>query len=310
MPTCRTCRGEYDRQKVLCPACRKPIGCSQEVCPRCNTKIGEKRLCPRCQSDVSVWECEYLRALKFFLKSGVLGLLPGLLSFVVWLVLFRRTGSRYYYPLLTAVSLGLSLLVFIGAYASRLFWWDQWWQSQVYNTKSVSIAGTMGGAGLAGVCFTALWVLLYAAWGKPEGLWRQAFFGMSYVLSYVCFTAAVTLFLVYLYLAYFEQHAPQPLFVDTTRLVRLVVDAAIQNINPPDASAALAAASQAPTYETQQMLRRPADGGIVLVLREGKFVQAYDANGQARQAWETKLWRVKADRWGRVQAIDPLPPET
>lgn len=77
MLTCRTCRGDYERSECLCPHCKKPLGThSGRLCRECGKDTGERRMCPRCYSDVAAWERESLSMMQFLNRGGLLGMLP------------------------------------------------------------------------------------------------------------------------------------------------------------------------------------------------------------------------------------------
>jgi len=285
---------------------------------------------------VSVWEQENITVFQFvFLQGGLLGLIPGALALIVWWCWWNpHETSLYYYPILTAASAVLSLLLFFVLYIKRLFWWERWWASQVYQAAPVSIVAAMTLSGLGGVFFSILWIFLYTAWGKPEELIRKAIFALVYVLSYVCLTALLTLLFIHRYISHLERDAPQPIFVDTKRLLMVVVDTVTQSINlmpksnnprgaPASTCTGMTATAgprlgfksgprgasvsppQAPIYEAIEVLRIPENGGIVAVLRECKPVWHPDAEGKMQEEWREMRWRVQADRWGRVQSVKP-----
>ena len=100
MPICRTCRGEYDQQEALCPKCEVPVGRNMERCDRCETDTSERRLCPRCKSDVSAWERQDVNFVDFVIwEGGILGFLPGTTALFMWLFFWMpRVESTYYLP--------------------------------------------------------------------------------------------------------------------------------------------------------------------------------------------------------------------
>lgn len=310
MPICRTCRGEYAQQEALCPKCGKPVGNAVNQCGSCKFNTKDNRLCPRCKSDVSVWEREDITLLNFiFSQKGILGLLPALTVIFIhnwfWSV---RESSRYYYPLLTIVTFGLSLLVFYVLYTKRLFWWERWWASQVYRATPVSIVLTMSLSGVGGISLSALSVFLYALWHKPENLLHKGIFTLVYVLAYLCLTIMLTLLSVHLYISRLERYAPQPIFVDTRHLLSVVVDAVAQSVNIAARSgiAMPSVSGNIPVnHEVVEAIRIPENGGIIVLLRECKLVRHPDATGRIQRDWTERLWRVQADRWGRVQSVRP-----
>lgn len=237
-----------------------------------------------------------------------MGLMPAALALAVWLFFWLpREVSAYYYPVLTAVSFGLSALLFFVIYADRLVWWERWWAAQVYRVRHMSIISVIVMTALAGVLLSALWLLLYTTSGKPVGLVNKGFFALIYVASYVCLTVAVTLGFVQQYVERLQKYAPPPIFVSTRRLSRVVVDAAIQSINlmQPGARVSSIREDSQPVCEVLEALRIPENGGIHVLLRECKLVPYPDAEGQMQEKWMEMLWRIKADRWGHIQSLQP-----
>ncbi len=304
MPICRTCRGEYD--PIASP--RSPSDTSANDAHVTPPAAGP-RLCPRCGSDVSVWEQLDITLPEFVIwEGGILGLMPAALALAMWLFFWvPRESSLYYYPVLTLASFGISVLLFFVIYADRLVWWEQWWASQVYQVRRVPIIMLMTVTALAGIFFSALWVLLYTTSGKPVELAGKGFFALVYVSSYVCLTVAVTLAFVHQYITRLEKHAPPPIFVSTRRLLRVVVDAAIYSVNlpRPEVRTPPVSANPRPVYEVLEALRIPENGGIHVLLRECKRVQYPSTEGQMQVKWMEMLWRIQADRWGRVQSLRP-----
>lgn len=160
---------------------------------------------------------------------------------------------------------------------------------------------------IGGLLLSPLWVLYYTTIGRPVAFTDKALFALIYVLAFVCLTAAVSLAVVSEYVARLERYAPPPIFVSTERLLRVVVDAAIYSINlpRPEMRAQPMSTSVKPVYEVLQALRIPANGGIHVLLRECKRVQYPNTEGQVQVKWMEMLWRIQADRWGRVQVLRP-----
>ena len=313
MPICRTCRGEYSQQEALCPKCGAPVGRSVDLCHHCGADTSERRLCPRCKSDVSAWEREDISFVDFIIwEGGILALLPGAAALFVWLFFWTpRVNSMYFYPVLTAATFIISAFTVFVLYVKRLFWWERWLASQVYRATPASIVLMIVLSGSAGVFLSALWVFLYAAWGKPELLALKAIFGAVYVSSYVFLTVATTLMIIHTYISRIGHYVPQPIFMDTKRLLMVVVESVIATVNLTAMNTPEYPSSSGlkPVYDVLEALRIPENGGIDVLLRECKRVRHATANGQVRAEWTEMLWRIRADRWGRVQTIQPGPKE-
>lgn len=320
MPICRTCRGEYDRRDCLCPICGQPLGRGENLCHQCGAETGGKRLCPRCKSDVTGWEREGFSLLRFLWHGGVLGLLPSVGALGMWMYWNHRPNSLHH-PLMTIFSIGMSLMVLILLHIKRLVWRERWWASQVYHTNNspltLAIALTFGG----GCAFGLASFVLHKIWYEPEPM-LKLIFAAAYSPIYVFFTASLTLLAIQSYIDRLEQRVPQPIFVHTHRLLRVVVEAAAQNLGIFDGApgkpgapgktgnnAAQKPPAEPPSqrkYEVVEVIRTD-NGGLRLLLCEKKLVeQPAEMFGVKHSAWEEKIWRIEADCWGRVQSLRPL----
>lgn len=301
MPICRTCRGEYD---TVTPSRPPSDSSAREPAPPT-----QPRPCPRCGSDLRAWDQLEITLPDFIVwEGGILGLMPAALALAAWLFFWiPREASLYYYPILTFASFGVCVLLVFVIYDDPLSWWERWWASQVYQVRRVPIVLLVTLTALAGIFLTALWVLYYATSGKPEELSGKILFASIYVLSYVCLTLALTLAILHQYILRLEKYAPPPIFTSTEKLLRVVVDAAIYDINLPglNVGGAGGSASLDPVYEVLQTVRIPENGGIHVLLRECKRVQYPGADGKLQSKPMEMLWRVQADRWGNVQLLRP-----
>jgi len=303
MPICRTCRGEYD----LTTLPRSSPDTSTENADAATSPV-RPRVCPRCGGDVSVWDQLDTTLADFIIwEGGILALLPAAGAVLVWLLWFSSDQPHLYFPVLTFVCLGMCALLLFMIYDSRLSWWEQFWAEQIYRKSRISLASWTAITAIGGLFFSPLWVLYYTNEGKPEGFVFKAIFAFIYVLAYVCLTVAIALGVVRAYVERLEKDAPPPIFVNTERLLRVVVDAAIYDINlpRPDGRNLIGFSNPRPVYEVLQTLRIPEDGGIHVLLRECKRVQYPAPDGQMQVKWMEMLWRVQADRWGRVKILRP-----
>ncbi len=301
MPICRTCRGEYSAVSPSRPSSGPSAGATAPAT--------QPAVCPRCGSDLHAWDRLEITLPDFILwEGGILGLMPAALALAAWLFFWLpREASLYYYPILTFASFGVCVLLAFVIYDDPLSWWERWWASQVYQVRRVPIVLLVTFTALAGIFLSALWVLFYATYGKPDDWLGKVLFAFIYVLSYVCLTLAITLAILHQYILRLEKCAPPPIFTSTEKLLRVVVDAAIHDINLPGLNRRSAAGSSAldPVYEVLQTLRIPENGGIHVLLRECKRVQYPDADGKLQSKPMEMLWRVQADRWGNVQVLRP-----
>ncbi|MGC9394989.1 MAG: hypothetical protein ACP5J4_09040 [Anaerolineae bacterium] len=268
----------------------------------------EPRLCPRCGSDVTAWDRLDTTLADFVVREGgILASLPAVAAMVVWLLWIPREESGNYFPVLTFVCLGVCALSFFMIYDARLSWWERLWAEQVYRTPRISLDVWIAITSIGGLFFSPLWVLYYTSVGRPADFVSKAFFAFIYVMAFVCLTAAITLVVVSEYVGRIEKYAPPPIFASTERLLQVVVNAAISDINLPDLDANIPTkcANTEAVYEVLQTLRIPENGGIHVLLREYKCVEYPDVDGKKRSKMMEMLWRIRADRWGRVEDLRP-----
>ena len=207
MPICRTCRGEYDQQEALCPKCEVPVGQRVERCDRCETDTSERRLCPRCKSDVSAWEKQDVNFVDFVIwEGGIMGFLPGTAALFMWLFFWvPRVESTYYLPMLTLVTFLICFLVVFVLYVKRLFWWERWLASQVYRPRRYRSSRRYCSPG-SGVFFFQRCGFFSSRDGvNLEALPRKAIFGAVYLPSYILLTICATLIVIHMYISRLER---------------------------------------------------------------------------------------------------------
>jgi hypothetical protein len=282
MPICRTCRGQYDAT--------------------------EAQKCPRCKCDVKVWEQIAVTLPGFIIwEGGALALLPAVAAMLVWLLWIPPDESRLYFPVLTFVCLSVCGLLFYLIYENRFFWWEDWWAQQVYRTSRVSMGLLITVTVIGGLLFSMLWIFSYTSSGRPEGVLSKALFALVYVASFACLTAAASLIVVSEYVEQLKNRAPAPIFVNTERLLQVVVAAAIDsiNLNGLGANTPVKCAGTNSVYEVYQALRVPGNGSVNVLLRECKCVEHPTADGKPQGKLMEMLWRVEADCWGRIHVLRP-----
>ncbi|MBN2391693.1 MAG: hypothetical protein JXR84_13290 [Anaerolineae bacterium] len=303
MPICRTCRGQYDSKELPRSLSDASAASTEDA-----SSASGPQFCPRCGSDVSVWERLAITLPEFIVwEGGVLALLPAAAPMIVWLFWIPQEEWGIYFPVLTFICLAMCGLLFYFIYESRLFWWERWWAQQVYQTSGTSIDLLIAITAIGGLLFSMLWILYYASKGRPDELTSKAFFAVSYVSGFACLTAAVALIIVNEYVEQLKARAPAPIFVSTERLLRVVVEEAINsiNLNGLGANTPVKCAGTNSVYEVYQALRMPEAGGVHVLLRECKCVEHPTADGKPQGKLMEMLWRVEADRWGRLQLLRP-----
>ncbi|MBN2007109.1 MAG: hypothetical protein JXA21_27405 [Anaerolineae bacterium] len=307
MPICRTCRGEYDRRDCLCPVCGHALGRGENLCHQCGAETGGKRLCPRCKSDVTGWEREGFSLLRFLLQGGMLGLLPSIAALAMW-VYWANRPNVLHHPLMTISSIGVSLMVIVLLHIQRLFWRERWWASQVYRTHNSPLTTAIGVTFAFGFICALIAFALHKTWTDPQPE-LKLIFAAFYSPIWVFFTAALTLLAIQNYMERLDQRVPQPIFVHTHRLLRVVVEGAQQSLGVFDSAPGKAAPNQPVQrkFEAVEIIRIPENGGLRLLLRELKLVeQPAEMFGVKQTTWEEKIWRIEADCWGRVQSLRPV----
>jgi hypothetical protein len=240
-------------------------------------------------------------------EGGMLAMLPAAATLVVWLFWVPQHEWGNYFPTLTFVCLSLCALVFFLIYDSRWYWWEHRWAGQIYRVSRMSLDGLIAITAVAGVLLSPVWVLYYTTVGRPAEFGSKLLFASIYVPAFVCLTAAVTLAVVSEYVKCLERYAAPPIFVNTNRLLQVVVKAAISDINLPelDVNAPTMCADTPAVYEVLQTLRIPENGGIHVLLREFKCVEYPSDDGKKQKKSMEMLWRIQADRWGRLQELRP-----
>lgn len=312
MPICRTCRGEYEcvvHRERVCVECGEPVEPNWKLCHGCGTKIENLCLCPRCKSDVSVWEEESLTLTEFILQGGFVGLLPSLLALVVWIFVWELLGPTVHHPLTTLVSISLSLLTFAILYIKRLYWRERWWASQVYDVTAPSLVTTIVLTFVAGLFLSVVSFVLYQELRPPVSYLQRLLFALAYAPIYISFTVALTLFVVQSYGERLDERVPPPLFADTNRLLHVVVEGAIQSLNIADEDEKLVGRwtheEEEEAYEVKEVVRSPRTGGISVLLQERRrpCADGTEREKERESEEEMTVWRVDADRWGRLQAV-------
>ncbi len=311
MPICRTCRGEYTYQECLCPSCHEPLGRGVNLCHHCGADTRGRRLCPRCKSDVRAWERENFPFHQFISRWGALGVLPSLAALGFWLLFWAQRMPSLHHPMMTLFAVAMSQVVLILLYIKRLFWRERWWASQIYRTRNMPLTASIAGTFVAGSLLGGVSFVLYKLWPNltPDGkAWAKMGFGIAYALMYVFFTGTFTLVALQDYMDRLDERVPQPLFVHTDHLLRVVVDAAIQNLNILNGKQVRALPEKKGpqrSYEVLEVVRNPDDGGVRVSLREFKQTAQLAGNSEVRVQWVERIWHIEADMWGRIRVLEP-----
>lgn len=276
MPTCHTCRGEYTKHTWLCPECKAPFvpdarGEGQR-CHQCQHLSFDRRLCPRCGSDVRAWE--RVGAEGNPIARNPLPYLPALVALI---------GTVFQWPphlLGSILAIALSLIAFFILSAKSPDFRLSGWEREFKSKPGASIVAIELGAFLVGLAMALLTIVLLKYWIQPPaepGFLEKLIVSLTYSLSFVLFTIAVTALLIKRQVAKLNRQAPQPVFVDSQRLLKLVLEEAAKQLD-------LNTAPKMTRFE------RTGDAGIQVFARQ---------RGGAE-------WEIRANKWGRVRSINPV----
>lgn len=303
MAICKTCQGEYQRRECLCPRCFQPLRRGETLCHQCGADTQGLRLCPRCKSDVSAWERENFSLAQFMFRWGALAIVPSVGVLVAWAIFWLPQGETLHSPGMALAAAISSQLVLILLYVQRLFWRERRWAAQVYQTRAASLPLTIGSTFLVGGMCGIIAFVVYKVAGEPDTwTWHKPVFGLFYILAFPWFTATLTLLAIQDYLDRLDQRVPQPLFVHTHRLLRVVVETAIKNLRVLDNGEG-DVNRQRERFDVLEVLRIPECGGLQVLLNE---VRPEKSPGDTEQImWRETTWHIQSDRWGRLQALQP-----
>jgi hypothetical protein len=211
---------------------------------------------------------------------------------------------------MSIVAVLISLLVLIIVCMKRLFWRERWWAAQAYEANSplLSLSLLMTVAFSTGIGFGALVFILHRVWKAPQPFWAQLLFGTVYIITYVAFTAGLTLYAVHDYVDDLDQRAPQPLFVNTERLLRVVIETATKTLHVSNGGGSdqpQPTGESTRTHEVLEVVRNRQTGGVHVMFRECEQIVPSEGLTTTPPRWSEKIWSVDADRWGRVLSLSP-----
>ena len=279
MPTCNTCRGEYSQHNWLCPECKALFvpddrGAGQ-VCEQCQKNTFDRRLCPRCHSDVRVWE--KVNVIAPPLARSPLPYAPMLIAVV---------GMVFQWPphvLGSILAIGLSVIAFLILANKAPAFWLSAWEGEFRSHRSISIVTIELATFLAGLAMGLLTIVLRRYWIQPPavpGFPEKLIVALTYSVSFVLFTVALCAALINRQVSTLARQMPQPIFTDSQRLLKLVLDEAAQQL------------------------------GLNVELKMTRFERTGDVGIRAfaRQRSGTE-WQVQADKWGRIRSLTPVTKE-
>lgn len=303
MPNCRTCRGQYTREECLCPSCGEPLGKSADRCQGCGFDLKARRLCPRCKSDVSVWEKEDLSLPRFISTGGILGLLPAVVAAILWFFVWNPQEDPIHLPVGSGLGILLSLLVFGTLFSRRYDLREMVWAGEVHRLGGPSLPLIGTGSFLMGLFLMVSAVLLNKLWQPPIYFEEKLIFSLVYGLMYVGFTTGLTLMPLGAYLTRLDKRVPQPIFVHTDRLVEVVLQGAAASLRNRESGQTVE--EKMKDFEVLKVNRNPNDGSIQLSIRDHRPLKSSEHGSPQPTLGKNQIWDLGADKWGRIQSLTP-----
>ncbi|MBN1955181.1 MAG: zinc ribbon domain-containing protein [Anaerolineae bacterium] len=308
MATCKTCRGEYTDPQLVCPRCRRVLQDPASRCPHCRSRIQEQRICPRCKSDVAGWEQGPLPFQDFFTRGGFLGLAPPFVILLLWAFKWAQEPQSIHHHLTSVIGVLLAALAFFGLFAVRYELRERKWAAQIYRVSLPILSPGFIVVGLfaLGIVSMAVAFILYKTAVEPITLLQRTIFTVTYCLACASFTAALTFSMLQWQLRSVDERVPQPLFVHTDRLLKVVLCTAGTSLRRDNAPVGAEAGRD---FEIIEVTRERKNGGIHVLVREHRFARHPDIHQGllTRPIPEDRAWRIEADRWGRIQTLKPHP---
>lgn len=196
MSVCMTCRGEYISSKCLCPFCNTALGDNLQRCRNCGRDVQGRRLCPRCGSDVAVWERERITLTKFLAQGGFLGLGPAFVVALLAPLWWGKNPMPAYNHFASILAILFSLAVFMTLFAIRYTLRERRWAAEVQTVRGVSsvywIAGFfLLGLGAAMVVFIIYMLAIPQVSNPIANLSLMMLFAAAYSLASAGFAAGI-----------------------------------------------------------------------------------------------------------------------
>lgn len=304
MPTCPTCQGEYVRQECLCPACDEALGRGVFFCHSCGERTWGRRLCPCCRSDVVAWENERLTLTQFITRrGGFVGLLPTVGALLFFILKWAWMEDSIHHPIASIFSIILSLFVFYGLFSIRYGLRERAWAEGVYEVDGppLPMLGVWA-VGLGMLC-VLMFFALYKVVEMPAEFPLKMIFAIVYIAAFVSLTTGLTIFVLQGYLAELNTRLPQPIFVHTDRLLRIVLQTVARTMPEKNAGGKTVNRDPRMRFEPVVVERIPSDGGIRILARECRFVRWPAPDDEPSPQWTE--WVIDADRWGRLRSLKP-----
>lgn len=301
MPTCRTCQGEYSRS--VCRVCGQRLGVRDvNLCPICNTEIGQ---CPRCNHDLIAWENENLSLSDFIFREwAFLALIPPVLIAPLVFLIGLTEKDSLHNPIVFIPAAGLPLLLFVGLYFLRRELRELDWGTRIYHVPFPRPI-MVGAASI--VIALVFWVIgcLQWRWVPDPTRLSKMLFAIVYCVAQVSATGGVTIFALWRYLFELNERVPQPIFAHTDQLVDIVIKTASQILQARVEVESGVHQDRIVSLKVIGTDRQRDGGGIRMTVKGLGLVQWVDRKLEPRPQWIEGTWVIDADRWGRIQSLEP-----
>lgn len=313
MPTCPICHGQYVESELLSPAGRR-IADVDALRPL----SGQSLLCPRCKMDIYSWrqKKEQEKGAKkviSVLKRSYPFIIP-LLALVLWIA---GAHPHWVGSLLAVVLCAVGFLV-LGNKASdfRIAKWARPFMAK----PGLALETIELGAFFIGLALGLVTLILMRYWIMPPAdpsFLAKLVTSLTYSLFFVFITIAFTGMMVNAQVRELDRIMPQPIFTNTARLLKIVMESARGQLNLEGG-------------HTVESVERTGDAGLQVVVSLKRKVSTSEKTRETtvprkRQDGGTETskktedeekitekdeqgsiarWAVKADKWGRIRSID------
>ena len=312
MPTCPVCHGHYILAELNCPMH------SVTAADTTDTLSGKACYCPRCQTDIYSWrqkeeQGKGAKKITSVLKRSYPFIMP-LLALVLWI-----TGAHpHWVGSLLAVVLCVVGFLVLGNKASdfRIAKWARPFMAK----PGLALEVIELGAFFIGLAVGLLTLILMKYWVLPPAdpsFVAKLVTSLTYSLFFVLITIALTGMMVNAQVRELDRVMPQPIFTNTARLLKIVIESARGQLNLQGG-------------HTVESVERTGDAGLQVVVslkrkvttaektRETTVLRTRQGGGtetSRKTEDEEKIterdeqgsiasWAVKADKWGRIRSID------
>jgi len=308
MPTCPICRSQHAESELLGPDGRRIANVAA-----LRPLPGKILLCPRCKTDIYSWRPA---------ANSVTPILRRPFPLIVPLLALVQGAFTHWMPHLIGVILAvvLSVVVFFVLQDKAKDFRITKWARPFKKKPGPSLEIIEVGAFLAGLAMALVTIVLIKYWILPPAgpsFEEKLITSLTYSLSFVFITVALTALLVKRQVSQLNKFMPQPVFTNTALLLRIVMNSAKKQID-------LIGDAKVESVE------RTDDAGIQVVVSLKRKVTTTEKTGKKKAVTEKQgrrttvtsteeeeekvsqkeekgsvaRWAIKADMWARIRSID------